>query len=309
MFAARHDDVVYVREPSFLYCAARPVGAAAHIVARGWSIRAARCRTAVERAVPDTHTELYFNLGPFGRHLVGPDEAGASVVPRAAWVVGPHADSVFLVKEAVDCDVVVVRVLPGMIASVLGVSAAELSGRLCDLELFWGRSAVDEILERLFHERDALARVRLVEGAVVRRARASTHDCTEIRRLCSALERVPNPSVGAIARRFGLSHRRIISLFDEHIGLKPKEYQRIQRLRRVLERVSAGTVHSWAQLACETGYCDQAHLVNEFQRLAGITPTTYMEARSSVGEGTVPHMLVNGTAARVRGAASCPDLA
>ena len=306
MFATRHDDIVYVREPSFLYCAARALGAAAHIVARAWTVRAARCRTAVERAVPDTYTELYFNLGPFGRHLVGPEGAGASVVPRTAWVVGPHADSVFLAKETADCDVVVVRVLPGMVASVLGAPAAELTGRLFDLELFWERSAVNEIRERLFHERDALTRVRLVEGEVARRSHASMHDCTDIRRLCCALERVPNPSVATIARRFGLSHRRVISLFDEYIGLKPKEYQRVQRLRRVLERVSAGTVHSWAQLACEIGYCDQAHLANEFQRLAGMTPTTYVKARSSVGEGAVPHLLVNGAAALMQGATSMP---
>jgi len=294
MSTDRHDQVVYVREPDFHYCAARAVGASAHTVVRGWSVRAARCRTAVERAMPDACIELYFNLGPFGRHLVRREETGRSVAPRAAWVVGPHADSIFLAKETAGCDIVVVRVLPGMIASVLAASGAELTGRLIDLELFWGRGAVDEVRERLFHERDLLARVRLLADEVARRSRTATRDSTGIRRLCSALERVPNPSVGGMARRFGLSHRRVIALFDEHIGLKPKEYQRVRRLRRVLERVSTDSVHSWAQLACETGYCDQAHLAHEFQRLTGITPTTYVRTRSSLGEGVVPHVLANG---------------
>lgn len=293
MTRSRYAQVEYIREPEFLYCGADAVGAAAHAVARGWSMRAARCLTAVERAVPDSCTEIYFSLGPFGRHLVGPDAARASIEPRAAWVVGPHADSIFLSKEVTACDLVAVRVLPGMIPSVLGVSAGEVSGRLLDLDLFWGRGAVEQLRERLFDETDALARVRMLETEVARRSLASTHDSRRLRELCIAVEQVPSPTVGVIARRFGLSHRRMISLFDDHIGLKPKVYQRIQRLRAVLERVAADGVGSWARVAYEGGYCDQAHLVNEFQRLTGMTPTFYQQSKSPVGAGMLRHALAD----------------
>lgn len=91
--------VVHILEPDLLYCEVRAEHSTAHIATCAWTVRAARCDIAVESAMPDTNVEILFSLGPFGRHLVRRDDAGASVAPRAAWVVGPHGDSIYLAKE------------------------------------------------------------------------------------------------------------------------------------------------------------------------------------------------------------------
>lgn len=287
-----------VREPGFVYCDVPVAGDLPGAVTRGWSLGAARCRFAVEKALPDASAELYVNLGPVGRHVVRPEHTAPAARPRAAWVVGPHADALFLAKEIADCDIVGARLRPGVVPSVLGVPAAEVAGRMVDLERFWGSGAVEALRDRLFREKDPLRRVRLLRDEVERRARAASEDGDGFRGLCSAVEAVPGVSVGAVARRFGLTHRRVITLFDRYVGLKPKEYQRVRRLRRVLERVEAGPVRSWARLACEAGYCDQAHLANEFRRLTGLSPLVYSRARSSVGRGKVPHALAGHPAPR-----------
>ena len=95
--------------------------------------------------------------------------------------------------------------------------------------------------------------------------------------------------MGEVARRFGLTHRRLIELFDHAVGLKPKEYQRVRRLRVVLASVRADPRPSWARVAHEAGYFDQAHMANEFRRLTGLTPSAYVARRSPVGLGVVRH--------------------
>jgi hypothetical protein len=64
-------------------------GSAVSAARESWTIEAERCRMAVESALPDASVELYFNLGPFGRHLRG-SASGLGLVHRAAWVVGPR---------------------------------------------------------------------------------------------------------------------------------------------------------------------------------------------------------------------------
>ncbi len=48
----------------------------------------------------------------------------------------------------------------------------------------------------------------------------------------------------------------------------------MKAIRALVKRVRAVEARmSWAELAGELGYFDQAHLVREVRRLAGITPT------------------------------------
>src|SRR5688500_1763338 len=116
-----------------------------------WVLQAERCRAAVEAALPDTAAEIYFNLGPTGRRVWvdAPSSAASSSCRRGAWVVGPRADTVLIEKETRDCDVVVIRLRPGVAAQVLGAPSSELCGRLVDLTDVWASAVVEEIRERI----------------------------------------------------------------------------------------------------------------------------------------------------------------
>jgi AraC-like DNA-binding protein len=88
-------------------------------------------------------------------------------------------------------------------------------------------------------------------------------------------------SVGAVQRASGASAERFIERFRDAVGLGPKRYLRVTRLRSLLERVAARGSANWSDLAFEFGFSDQAHLVREFRDLTGLTPGAYrpLEAR------------------------------
>ena len=56
---------------------------------------------AAEAALPDASVELYFNLGPTGRHVSGTTRPGY-LAPRAAWVVGPRDRPLYVERVAGD---------------------------------------------------------------------------------------------------------------------------------------------------------------------------------------------------------------
>ncbi len=78
--------------------------------------------------------------------------------------------------------------------------------------------------------------------------------------------------VAAAARRLHVSERHLRNLFIEGVGLSPKHFARIDRVRTVLDYAP---LRPWADLAAEAGYYDQAHLTGEFRRVMGVPPAAF----------------------------------
>jgi AraC-like DNA-binding protein len=82
-------------------------------------------------------------------------------------------------------------------------------------------------------------------------------------------------SVQALARRSGMSQRSLQRLFQEYVGASPKWVICRYRLHELVERLKAGEALDGAQTALELGYCDQAHLINDFRAIIGYSPSRY----------------------------------
>ncbi|GAA2395691.1 helix-turn-helix domain-containing protein [Dactylosporangium salmoneum] len=78
-----------------------------------------------------------------------------------------------------------------------------------------------------------------------------------------------------LTRRYGVPTRRLQRLFADHVGVGPKWVLRRYRLHEVTQRMAARAPIDWAGLAADLGYADQAHLVRDFTRMYGESPTAY----------------------------------
>ena len=83
-------------------------------------------------------------------------------------------------------------------------------------------------------------------------------------------------TVEALARCSGLSVRSLQRLFHVYVGVPPKWVIRRYRLHELLERLNSGDAFDGAEVAFDLGYADQAHLINDFRRLAVYTPIEYV---------------------------------
>jgi AraC-like DNA-binding protein len=76
-----------------------------------------------------------------------------------------------------------------------------------------------------------------------------------------------------LARELGYSQKHVITLFRDHVGIPPKLLARIIRFNRLMQHLRHGGRGTWADLALEFGYYDQAHLVRDVRQFTGVTPT------------------------------------
>ena len=79
--------------------------------------------------------------------------------------------------------------------------------------------------------------------------------------------------VSNLARNAGLGIRQFERRFRYEIGIPPKLYARIVRFEAALRRKAAAPETRWTDIAHALGYHDQMHMVHDFNRLSGDSPT------------------------------------
>jgi AraC-like DNA-binding protein len=160
-------------------------------------------------------------------------------------------------------------------------ATVEVHAELGDL---WGRDGA-VVRERLCEAATPAAKLALLDAILRERAVRPLASDGSMEHAAAAL--AGGVAVGEVADRLGTSGKTFIRRFTERLGLTPKRYARVRRFQRVLDALGGGPPASWAELAIDVGYFDQAHLIHEFRALAGIRPTEYADSRTG-GRNHVP---------------------
>jgi AraC-like DNA-binding protein len=82
-----------------------------------------------------------------------------------------------------------------------------------------------------------------------------------------------------LGRRIGVSPFALLRMFRAQVGISPREYQTLLRITQA-KRLLKGDLPI-AQVAVETGFCDQTHLTRHFRRIVGLTPGHYLRVQES----------------------------
>jgi AraC-like DNA-binding protein len=226
-------------------------------------------------SIGDRPTEPFVHLPEAAtRVVVRTGEHGA----RSALVVGPRARASYhRGKRRVSCTEL--RLAPGTVRPLFGIPAVDLVGRavpLGDLPGPGTRRLADEL--RWLTPEEAME--HLADVLPERLAATADRPRTELLRagveaLSVRAGHVPG-QVGGVARELAVSERQLRNLFAEGVGLSPKHYARINRVRTVLDHAAT---RSWAELAATTGYYDQSHMTSDFRTLMGVPPRSYFTGR------------------------------
>jgi AraC-like DNA-binding protein len=181
---------------------------------------------------------------------------------------------------------VAARLQLGVARAVLGASASAMAGRIVPLEALWGETSTKRLRQQLADAPDAHEAASTLERAIGERVtRWSGRDAGE-QLAVTAAPRLARARVGVVAAELGVSERHLRRVFQETVGLSPKTYARIARFHHAIRMVRRDETVSWADVAAEAGYYDQAHLIAEFHAIAHVTPREFLgELRASGPRG------------------------
>jgi AraC-like DNA-binding protein len=229
-------------------------------------------RTSVEKILPGPDTSLWVNLN---RNAFRSFSGGRVRQVPGAMISGPAGRASVIEFEEGHGHVSVTFAL-GAAPCFLAPPLALLRDDLVPLEAVCGVAGAflrEKLLEAA-SPGDALAVMenfligQMVDGA-----------CPDPAVVAAAGALARGSRVAEVAERLGLLPRTLRRRFAAQVGLTPKRFGRVQRLQRVVRGLDGRTQVDWAATAARHGYCDQAHLADEFRELVGVTPGGYLRSR------------------------------
>jgi AraC-like DNA-binding protein len=241
-------------------------------------------RPGIHRGLPSHHLELNICLGAPIRLAAMPD-------PRqppgsfAALVAGLQ-NRPAVIAHGGSSYAVSVQLTPAGARSLLGVPAGELAATVVSLDAVLGRQP-EELAARLATAPDWPARFAVLDAVLTGRI-GQRRQADQV--LAYAWQRIVDSGgsvrVGELAAETGLSRQHLTKRFRCEFGLGPKQVARVvrfERSRRLLrDQERARRRHperdriALAEVAARCGYYDQAHLVRDWNALAGCSPSAWL---------------------------------
>ena len=260
-----------------VYREVAPPASLARYVRCLWRLTAPQGTGLPEPVLPDGCTEIVVNVAD---HFVRHEADGTSAAQPLVLLSGQLSRAAQL-QPTGRIDLWGIRLQPWASSAVFPGTATPLRDRYVALDHLAPRlgDALVEAVGTLPPARAERELFTLVERQIGR----ADFGLRTAAGLVHLAERATHAmSVRALAATSGLSARRVQMIFRDDVGLSPKQLLRINRLQRVLALAQTVDPPSWAQIAVQTGYFDQAHLIRDARALAGATPLQLLRMPSQL---------------------------
>lgn len=227
-----------------------------------------------ERVLPSGTVEMIVQLRDEPFRCYDPKTFSLRQTLRGPLIVGARAE-LQVIDTKQQLDVMGVHFRPGGIRSLFSMPADELAGLDLPIDSIW-RGFGPELHERLSRAVTPEGKMAAMASILATRMRAENRPHPAV---SAALRRIEEDEgslrMGRLTNELGLSSRRFIEVFSSHVGLSPKSYYRLRRFQKVLRAIHEGKQSNWADIACEGGWYDQAHMIRDFKEFSGLTPSEY----------------------------------
>ena len=257
----------------------QPKRALARFVECFWTLENDGCTTTAqpERLLPDGCVELILNFGERFREYKDNDREERQ--PQHL-LVGQMTQPI-LIAPSGSVQLLGIRFHPGGTLPFFRIPMQEFTNLVTDLEAV--ASDFQHDLVRAVEGSSSLLKVAAVEKVLVERARSRKHDSRLMSLVAKIVQNGGRVSVDQLARDAGVSGRQLERRFLSEVGIGPKLLCRILRFQEVFAAVDREE-ESWAAVAADCGYYDQAHLIRDFREFARQTPALLFENASVLTE-------------------------
>jgi AraC-like DNA-binding protein len=221
------------------------------------------------RELPSGEVALIISLGPQWR-LIDPATGGSAGTLRT-FVAGLD-DTYSLVESETPGAAIQVDFTPIGARQLLQLPMHLVSKRTTELTDLLGSQA-DRLVEQLAEALDWQSRFLALDNFLLSRIRQYRRSTREIDWAWQQLDLSRGSvRVQKISEELGWTRKRLVRAFRDEIGIPPKVLGRVLRFQKALAEFNVQGTVDFSQLAAESGYSDQAHMIRDFKDFSGLTP-------------------------------------
>lgn len=254
-------------------------------IAAVYGYRASGLTPGLHRGLPSQYVTFIISLdGPIETAASEPDFAAGVAARNEVVVGGLHTAPAYVTQPERQAGIQL-AVHPLAARQIFGVPVSELRSLTHEGAEVLG-DGVSRLREQLHDLPTWAERFAALRAFTLRRAEASRYGP---RREVAAAWKLLNATGGAataaqLSDNVGVSARHLNALFRQETGVTAKDVARLIRFDNAVNlvgaRMRAGRRTAFADVAAACGFYDQAHLVREFHRFAGTSPTNWLAEES-----------------------------
>jgi AraC-like DNA-binding protein len=242
-----------------------------------WIYQAKEARS-IDTLLPRAHVELAINITE-GKEVVAVINNKKILTP-ATEVFGQITVPIS-VEASKGTAILLTSFYPHTASLFFPCSMSEFRNGSHDLQDIFSQE-IDALYEKMMLADSIRNKISTLELFLMRRLEKNVKDLEKFRlinKICvntnlqSGLSKLED-----LITSHSFSHRYIQKLFREFVGLSPKQFFQVQRLKQSLPLVEKYQ-DSLTQTALTCGYYDQAHFIKEFKQFLGMTPSEYRNTK------------------------------
>jgi AraC-like DNA-binding protein len=169
---------------------------------------------------------------------------------------------------------------PGGMYALLGIDLQQLAGKVLTAKEYGDQGLLQ--LDRLFKQTEQPDEVtRLIDAFFLGHLpHKEDFNYTRLRKVIAACDVAKgNISAAEMASVACLGERQFLRVFRNYVGLPPKQFIRLRRFHRALQRMqreaAEGKPVDLMEIALQHGYYDLSHMALEFQQMGCVSPSHF----------------------------------
>lgn len=184
---------------------------------------------------------------------------------------------------------IIVVFQPNGIRQLLGIPANEFLDAIISIDAVFGKNGLI-LEEQLSEQNNNYFRVELLNhffGNLISKNSGSSQLIIN-NSLDFIISKKGYFSVADLVKHTGYSERHLERKFKESIGLNPKKFGSVIRLHYFLKLLKNKTDETNLTSICyDAGFSDQSHLIKEFRKHTGISPTAYLYSSGKLANNLI----------------------
>lgn len=145
-------------------------------------------------------------------------------------------------------------------------------------------NAVMILHSQLLETNAAHKRIALVESFLLKRLIRNEKKSFRINKVANILTSIRTENnINNIASKHGITPRYLHQLVYQYTGLSPKSFDKISRFKLSLKLIAKND-QPFTSIAYDCGYFDQSHFIRDFKSFTGLTPSAYIQNKTSINQ-------------------------
>ena len=223
--------------------------------------------------LPGTGSEAFFHLAP------PPCRIDGTRLPQA-YLVTPRGRVLQLTSGA-RLEFIAIRFKSGQLRHLTGLPFAELNDQLLSWPQLWGYAG-EQLLAELGSGSTIQEQIALLQRFLLAQLQRHHQGAQPEDSLIQRLYYEPTLRIESLAQWSGWSRRQLERRFQNAFAIAPKRFARLARLQHTVRAMVLVPERPLLEIGLDSGFCDQPHLIHEFQELTGLTP---LQLRQSLLQG------------------------